>query len=235
MRRYKAMEVDGLYGAAETGKLTVGGGCLMNQDTIQTTLRLLRNARAGDRQSLEDLFTRYLPKIRQIVALRLGYPLRDFAVYEDLVQEAILRAFEKLDTFKEMSEGTFYNWISSCVLTAVNLHFRKEGAQKRGGGKVRALGTLQTGGLSVSLFTARDPGPSTAARVHETEEKIEEALLALKSHHREVIILRHLCGMSSEEVARSMGFGKAATARKVLSRAMEQLRAILPEDIVSPP
>jgi hypothetical protein len=72
---------------------------------IETTLRLVRGAKSGDRKSLEDLFARYLPKVRRIVALRLGCTLRDFAAYEDMVQEGLLRAFEKLEQFQELSEG----------------------------------------------------------------------------------------------------------------------------------
>jgi RNA polymerase sigma-70 factor (ECF subfamily) len=207
----------------------------MPEDFVTTTIGLLRRARGGERTAMDDLFARYLPKVRQIVALRLGCPLKDFALYEDLVQDSILRAFEKLDTFEELTQGTFYNWVATCVLSAVNLHFRKQGARKRGSGKVRPLGALRSEGLSVSIFKAQGPGPSTRASAREVEEKIEQALLTLKSHHREVIILRHLCGMTSEETARAMGFGSAGTARKVLSRAMQELRSTLPEDMIPCP
>jgi RNA polymerase sigma factor (sigma-70 family) len=184
---------------------------------------------------MDDLFVRYLPKVRQIVALRLGRPLRDFAMYEDLVQESLLRAFEKLDSFEELSEGTFQNWIASCVMSSMNLYFRKAGAKKRGGGKIRVRRGARSEVLSVSLLKAKQPGPSSVAGARELEERIEEELLALKSHHREIIILRHLCGMSAREIASTMGFGSPATARKVLSRAMESLRARLPQDMLPSP
>ncbi len=44
------------------------------------TTCLVLAAQGGDRDALEGLFRRYLPRVRQIVALRLGYSLRDFAV-----------------------------------------------------------------------------------------------------------------------------------------------------------
>lgn len=196
----------------------------MTQLDVQSTLHLVRGAQAGDRKALEDLFARYLPKVRRIVSLRLGCPLKDFARYEDLVQESLIRAFEKLDQFQEQSEGTFYNWISSCVSSAVNLEFRKLGAQKRGGGKVKALSQFQTEGLTASIFASDEPGPRTRASAHELDEKIEAALLEMKSHHREVIVLRHVCGMSSDEISKALGFSSAATARKVLERALAELK-----------
>jgi RNA polymerase sigma-70 factor (ECF subfamily) len=192
-----------------------------------TTILLLREARSGKREALDGLFERYLPRVRRIVALRLGFRLRDLATYEDLVQEALLRAFEKLDTFREMGEGTFRNWIATCVATAVNLHFKKEGARKRGGGKVVGLDRFPSESLSAAVLKDEGPGPSTVAEARDLEERVEEALLSLKGHQREVIVLRHLCEMNSEEIARAMGFGSAATVRKVLSRAMDALREAL--------
>src|SRR5262245_5943046 len=183
----------------------------MPQLDLQTTLRLVRGARAGDRAALEDLFTRYLPKVRRIVSLRLGCPMKDFAAFEDLVQDSLLRAFEKLDQFEEKSEGTFYHWVATCVASAMNLHFRKAGAQKRGAGKVKAFGQLAGDSLTASIFPSAGPGPRTRASEHELEGKIEEALLGLKSHHREVIVMRHICGMSSEEVAQALGITNTAT------------------------
>jgi RNA polymerase sigma-70 factor (ECF subfamily) len=200
------------------------------QIDLNTTLQLVRGAQAGDRAALDDLFTRYLPRVRRIVALRLGCPMKDFAQYEDLVQESMLRTFEKLDQFKEQSEGTFYHWVASCVASAVNLEFRKLGAQKRGGGKVKPFGAFASEDLSASFFPSDTPGPRTRASAHELEARLEAALLGLKSHHREIIVLRHICGMSSEEVAASLGFSNAATARKALERALDALKERLGPD-----
>jgi RNA polymerase sigma factor (sigma-70 family) len=116
----------------------------------------------------------------------------------------------------------------------MHLYFKRHGAKKRGGGKVRALGGLGGEGLTASIFRAKGPGPTTVVRARELEEKIEEALLSMKSHHREVIILRHLCEMSSREISDAMGFGNPATARKVLSRALAELKARLPRDMIPP-
>lgn len=198
--------------------------------SFQTTIGILRRARSGDDKAVDELFERYLPRVRRIVALRLGTPLKDFATYEDIVQESLLRAFEKLDSFQEMTEGTFRNWMATCVMSAVNLYFRKEAAQKRGRGRVRQLGNLGREGLSDSIFKGKGPGASTLVGRKEMENRIETVLLSLEDHHREVIILRHLCEMTSREIADALGFESAATVRKVLSRAMGKLRSGLPDE-----
>lgn len=196
----------------------------MPEQEIHTTIRLLRGARSGDRESLDQLFERYLPIVRRTVSLRLGRPLQDLSTCDDLVQESLLRAFEKLDSFRELSEGTFRNWISTCVASAVHLHFKRAGAAKRGGGRVRALGELGASGLSAAIFADPAAGPGTVASLREEEERLERALLELRPHQREVIVLRHICAMDAAEVARAMGFASAETARKALSRAMRELR-----------
>lgn len=191
---------------------------------LHETINLVEAAQKGDRQAEEDLFRRYLPRVRQIVSLRLGYRLRDFAAFEDHVQEALLKAFQNLDQFEHRTEGTFRNWISRCVANSMNDTFRRQNAQRRGGGKVRVASAYESEDMTQTLFRGNDPTPSAILRGKELLEKIEASLLELKEHHREVIILRRFCEMSYDEVARSMGFGDETTVRKVFSRAMKKLR-----------
>ena len=198
-------------------------------DTFETTMSLVHAAQEGDRGALEDLFTRYVPRVRQIVALRLGYRLNDFADGEDLVQEALLDIFQNLDRFEETNECTFRNWLAVCVANSVRQHFRKAGAKKRGGGKVLRVGNFGTDDLGTVVFAGTGPSPSAIVRGRELAENVEEALLSMKEHHREVIVLRRVCGMTFADVARTMGFGKESTARKVFSRAIERLKEILGE------
>ena len=103
------------------------------------TLELVRSAKAGDQQALDTLFRRHAPRVRQIVALRLGRSLRDFSTFDDIAQDAMIKAFTGLDGFEEKSAGTFRNWLSRCVETAIADHFRKKNRLKRGAGKERAF------------------------------------------------------------------------------------------------
>jgi RNA polymerase sigma factor (sigma-70 family) len=99
-----------------------------NTDPLQATIQLVRAAQSGKSTAMDALFERYLPRVRQIVALRLGDPLRDAALHDDLVQESLLRVFQNLDKFEERSDSTFQNWISQCVTNSVNEHFRRQAA-----------------------------------------------------------------------------------------------------------
>jgi len=188
------------------------------------TLSLVRLARKGDAGAAEKLFERYLPRVRQIVAYRLGFRLSDFDAFEDLVQESLLNLFEKLDQFEERSEATFRNWVARCVGNTVLNHIRDEKAVKRGGGRVRPLSSFDSEDLSKIVFAGKDPSPSSVLRGKELRDRTEAVLLELKEHYREAIILRSFCEMSFEEVAGALGLRTEAAARKMVSRAMAELR-----------
>ena len=180
------------------------------------TEELVDESQKGDPLAVEELFRRYLPRVRQIVALRMGRQLRQFTGVDDIAQDVLMKAFRDLDRCANKSEGSFRNWVAKSVQSEVCSAARRAKSLKRGGGKHREP-------LLSSLLMGREPTPSEAAQRVEQEERIERALLALPEHHREVIILRALCGMSFEEIAAEMGFRTEANARKAFSRGRAKL------------
>ncbi|MBN1441939.1 MAG: sigma-70 family RNA polymerase sigma factor [Planctomycetes bacterium] len=188
---------------------------------LQETVVLVDAAKRGDRSAAEELFARYLPRVRQIVALRTGQRLRRLVEVDDITQQVLLRALEGLERFEHRTEGSFLSWLADCVACEITALARRFGARKRGGGWHREP-------LLSSLLADRGARPSQLAEAAETEEQIEEALHALPGHYREVIVLRQLCGMSYAEIAAAMGFRQEANARKAYSRAVQKLEAMLP-------
>lgn len=193
------------------------------QDPLPT-LDLLNAARGGDRRALEALFARYLPRVRQIVCMRMGRRLASFTEYDDIAQETLLRIFRSLDDFESRSEGSFRHWVACSVERAIADAARRLGASKRGGGAVGRFGDFSSAVSFTSVLAGSEPTPSKVAASHETEEKVEEALLALPAHHREIINLRFFCGLSFAEIAQELKIGAEATARKALHRALQKLR-----------
>jgi RNA polymerase sigma-70 factor (ECF subfamily) len=188
------------------------------------TVALVAAAQKGDRGALDSLFARYAPRVERIVALRLGWKLSQFASAEDVAQAVLLKAFQGLERFEDRTEGAFLNWLSRLVECEIVDQSRKNASQKRGGGNVRRFGDLGSGVLASSIFAGSGPTPSKVAQAKEADEAIEAALLELPKHHREAIVLRHLCGMEYAEVAETLGLGKEETARKACSRAIQALK-----------
>jgi RNA polymerase sigma-70 factor (ECF subfamily) len=190
---------------------------------LAPTADLVKAAQEKDRQALEALFERYLPRVRQIVALRVGRRLRQMDELEDIAQEALLGIFQALPGFEHRSEGTFRNWVARCVEREILHHVRDRGAKKRGGGKVRRFADCGSQDLLSSIAAKNVPRASELARANELRDRIEKTLLEMPEQHREVIILRCLCEMSYGEIGQTLGFAKEASVRKALSRALKEL------------
>lgn len=193
----------------------------------QDTIRLVAAAQAGDRDATESLFERYYPRVRQVVALRMGMTLRQWEELDDIAQESMLDAFRGLEGFEPESEGSFRNWISRIVENNIRDHARKGKAAKRGSGKVRNFAAYGANVLTDSVTPGMDPTPSEIVAGREAEQRLEAALLGLDERHREVITLRRLCEMSYAEVAAEMGLDKESTARSLFSRALSRLSVAL--------
>ncbi len=189
---------------------------------FQNTTLLVAAAQSGDKTALEDLFQRYLPIVRQIVAFRMGLRMRQLVDVDDIVQESLLRILQSIARFDHRTEGSFRHWLSRCVEREVIDSARRLEAQKRGGGKVHPLSDYEGDMTMVSI--PRQEGPTASAILYgkELEERFEGALLELKENQRELIILRQLCGMSFEEISEATG-SKEGTVRKTFARALEKL------------
>ena len=64
-------------------------------ESYEATLELVGAAQKGDRSALEALFERYLPRVRQIVALRMGRRLNQVVEFDDIAQDVLLKVFQQ--------------------------------------------------------------------------------------------------------------------------------------------
>ncbi len=196
----------------------------MGGEDFEKTLHLVASAQSGNGQALNDLFERYLPWTRQIVALRLGRRRDDCGDVEDIVQESLLEAFQSIDRLEQRNESSFRHWLGRLAHNNVLDHLRRRSAQKRGSGRVKNLGDCGHTTLSESVFAGPYHSPSKFAMKEELEARLEEVLLSLEERDREMIVMRRLCGLSYKDIATEMGFEKEATARSVFKRAFERFQ-----------
>jgi len=195
-------------------------------ERLDLTRRELCAAQAGDAEALETLFARYLPRVRAMVAARMGRTPRQMVDVEDLVQETLQDALLALQAIDPRSEGLFAHWLARCVENNVRDALRRQGAARRGGGQTRRFADLDRS-LSESLFPGRELALSQVLQGRELEERIDEALARLGARYREVIVLRARCGLSHEEVAEAMQLRRANTANVLFLRARARLREVL--------
>ena len=188
------------------------------------TLRLLQDARKGDREALDLLFARFAPFVRRVVALR-GGPRRNPEDLDDLVQDALLRAYQGFDGFGGGPEDDFRAWLACCARCAVFDDYKRAKAFKRGGGKaVRAFSEWGSSWLTSSILEGREPSPSKIAMAQEAEERLHRTLLEMEERHRNVILYRKVCGMSYRQIADELRLASEGSARVMVLRALRRLR-----------
>jgi RNA polymerase sigma factor (sigma-70 family) len=197
--------------------------CEIDSLDLTTTLRLAVEAKKGDRRAVDRLFAHFLPRVRQIVALRMRRPVSSLGTQDDIVQEACLRAFQGIEGFEVRGEGALYNYLAKCVEGAILDAVDAARAQKRDERRERPLDAGRGSTLGELVLAGRGPRPSSVVRAKELEERIERALLELPDHQREIIVLAKVCGLSHREVMEAMSFRSEATSRKALSFALQKL------------
>jgi RNA polymerase sigma-70 factor, ECF subfamily len=173
--------------------------------------RSLVRAAQADPRRFEPLYRKY---VGQVYSFAL-YELRDRPAAEDLTEQVFLRALAGLPRFQERGEdeaSTFRVWLFQIARHAVSNHRR-------------LLLRRPEAPLDLALEL---PAPDDVARAVEERDLARRALravMALPDDRREVILLRYVEEMATEEVALVLGRSEAAV-RVLLHRA---LRAVARE------
>ncbi len=178
--------------------------------SAESTFHLIRRFREGDRQALDRLFERHLPRLQQWAKGRLPRWARDSADTQDLVQETLLQTFNRMDAFEPTREGALQAYLRQAVMNRIRDEIRRKG---RRGTQVEFDGT--------EIDKARSPLDDAIGM--EELERYEAALGRLRPEEREAIILKVELGYTYEEVARLLEKPTADAAHKATKRALVRL------------
>ncbi len=180
---------------------------------------LVKQAVAGDYDAFEAIVDRYHDK-----AYRLAFSLvKDDDEAQDVVQEAFLNVYRKLDTFK--GESQFGSWIYRVVVNAALMRLRKV--------KRRSEIGMEDAGPSISedegAFSNRPSWrvhADEAAENLELREQILSAVDELNPKYQAVFILREVEDLSLAEIADVLDLTEGAV-KTSLHRARLHLQAAL--------
>ena len=153
-------------------------------------------------------------------AARIAYHyLRDPAEVDEVVQDAFLKAFLHLPSFRE--DLFFELWFTRIL---VNACLDRLKAKAR---RARWLVSSDARDNSASDGPAsREPSPEAALLAKERRAHLEAAIDQLPPRQRTAVILRHLEGSTAREVSLVMGLTES-TVRVHLFRAIRKLRGLL--------
>jgi RNA polymerase sigma-70 factor (ECF subfamily) len=148
----------------------------------------------------------------------------------DLVQDTFVEAQRHLGAFRGRTRDEMRAWlrrILECRLSNVRRAYQV--SAKRAVVREVSLESLgvdseRPGGVVAS----RLPSPSNHAVGNEWKQLLEQALARLPEHYRDAVTWRHQEQLPWDEIGRRLGCS-AEAARKIWSRAIEQLRRELGE------
>ena len=135
---------------------------------------------------------------------------RDRAVAEDVLQEALLRAWKSLDALRD--DDASKPWLLTIVRRENARYFER-----------KRLDTVDIDDLT----------PAQSAMIAEEDNEqvreMREAILRLEDDYREPLVLQVLMGHSTQEIADLMGLKQGAVLTR-LHRARLKLRDVVMED-----
>lgn len=152
--------------------------------------------------------------------------LNDDAEAEDVVQEAYLHAYAKLDTFR--GEASVLTWMTRIVLNEAYGRLR----QHKPCVAVEQLDFMSADSEKIIAFPAKfgSEDPAAAAARGQIRQLLERAISKLSEPFRIVFIMRDIEQCSVEETALALGI-RPETVKTRLHRARRQLRVTLSDTV----
>lgn len=191
--------------------------------------RLLARARAEGPAGLGPLLECYRAYLTILSRVQIGQRLQGKADAADLVQETFLEAHRAFPRFRGHTQPEFTRWLRRILATSLaHLVRRYRGTQGRDILLERRLSD-ELGRSSAALdaaLAARQSTPSQQVERREQAVILANALCRLSEDYREVLVLRHLEGLTFPEIARRMA-RTVDSAEKLWARALARLRQAL--------
>jgi RNA polymerase sigma-70 factor (ECF subfamily) len=183
-------------------------------EEVHPDVLLVERAKQGDVQAFEKLIRQYDRQVFRI-AQHITQNREDA---EDVVQDAFLKAYEKLDQFQGNSK--FYTWLVRIAVNESLMRLRK----RRTGRMVSIDEDVETEEGSMPRDLADwSPDPEAQYGQSEMAEILRKTIQGLPQGFRVVFVLRDVEGLSTEETAAALELSVPAVKSRLL-RARLQLR-----------
>jgi RNA polymerase sigma-70 factor (ECF subfamily) len=186
----------------------------------KTEAHIIASVLAGNTHEFHDLIRPYERSV-YVMALSL---LHNEADAEDAAQEAFLKAFRSLASFR--GDSKFGTWLISIVLNEARSRLRS-----RKSAKMESLDDPPEGQGSVTPALLRDwrEIPSEALERQEIRHLLQQAITDLPLIYREVFLLRDVEGMSVNESAEALGISIASVKVRLHRARLMMQKKLVPQ------
>lgn len=178
-------------------------------ESSDSTADLVYKARSGDRSAENEIVRRNLPELTQYARGRLPGAARGGTDTEDLVQDTMIQALKRLQTFDPSRRGGFQAYLRTSLRHRVCDEVR------------RSIRTPQTAPIEDTPDHGPTPHDVIAAR--ETVETYKRALATLRPNYRALVQAHIERDWTHEQIARMFGKPSVNAARVALGRALNRL------------
>ncbi|MFO0013649.1 MAG: sigma-70 family RNA polymerase sigma factor [Planctomycetota bacterium] len=201
----------------------------MNDSAVMNIENWLAQAKGGSRDALGRLLGAHMNYLKTIAYAQMDDRLKRRVGASDIVQETLLEAHRDFLHFLGKTPAEFSSWLRmilinnlkraiECHLMAAKRDMRRELSFDEVKGR-----TDKSAARLEAFLAAPSPSVSSDIQRHESLIRLSDAIARLPAEYREVIILRHIQGLSFKEIAERHHKSSGAV-RMVWMRAIEKLR-----------
>ena len=186
--------------------------------------QLVERAQRGDKRAFEMLVVKYQRKLARL----LSRFIRDANEVEDVTQEAFIKAYRALPSFR--GDSAFYTWLYRIGINTAKNYLVALG---RRAPTVTEVDNEEAEDIEVGEQLKDMNTPEQQLMTRQIAETVNSTLQALPEELRTAITLREIDGLSYEEIAQIMNC-PIGTVRSRIFRAREAIAEQLRPQLGTP-
>jgi RNA polymerase sigma-70 factor (ECF subfamily) len=151
--------------------------------------------------------------------------VKDKYLAEDIFQDTFIKVIKSLREGRYKDNGRFLSWVIRIAHNLMIDHFRKE----------KQLNTVSKDGYETDIFNSKKFAERTIEEemvYNQITKDVRRLIQELPDDQREVVILRHFCGLSFKEIAEQTNVS-INTALGRMRYALINLRRLIQEKNLS--
>lgn len=187
---------------------------------------LIQQFRNGLTAAGNQLLQAYEPYLKLLARVQMESRFAAKFDPADVVQQAMILAVRDFRNFRGQTDAEFAAWLRQILAHVLAHEMRRySGTQKRDLDREMSLDETinQSAQRLEEILPATATSPTQAVVRNEHQVHLAQALERLPDDYREVIVLRHIEGLSHEQIAKRMNRNTGAV-RMLWVRALARLR-----------
>jgi len=164
--------------------------------------------------------------LRLVVASRLEGPLQKRVDASDVVQETLVVASQRVHEFLEDRQVSFRVWLRRTAIERLIDVRRRHLAKKRDVRRDRSIADASS--MAVALLQSKS-NSGDPTQLHERNAQVAEAIAQLPENDQEILLLRHIEGLTNVEMAQVLEIDPRAASKRygrAVARLSSELRRL---------